>query len=155
MSNALSASEQLAVLNNILDTFAGHRPIEEIDKYLHSDLRVHMDKLSFSGSSGWTMWARHSHATWPFDDLRFQVVNHCHDGDKLTVSMTATGTIDGTTSTSGPAEFIYRFSGNKVAEIWTSRKNYGYLYGEAFTTRLGFAAHMARMGWWNLRNRRD
>lgn len=147
---------RIASLERILAVFAGAAPVEAIAAEVHDDVVVHIDRLRFRGLSGWRKWARHSRATWPFDQLRFEVVDAEHEvaGDRLTVAIAAVGRRRGAAAEErSPAErFVYRFDGDKVREIWTSRRNYTFLYGERFGRLPGFMGHVARLVWWNLRH---
>lgn len=145
-----------ATLATLLEAFAGQRSIEEGEAVLAPDVQVHMDGLSFRGRDGWSTWARHSHATWGFDALRFEQVGQRFDPvtDRLDVDLVAVITEGGVERRSPSATFGYRFEGEQVVEIWTRRSNYTALYGERFGTALGFAAHLAKMQLWARSQRR-
>lgn len=149
------ALARVAALEGILEVFAGRRPIDEIDAYLHEDVLVHIDRLRFRGRGGWKKWARHSRATWPFDHLRFEIEDHTYDprSGRLEVGIAAVAGEGAGARRSAAERFVYRFEGDKVREIWTSRRNYTFLYGDRFATLPGFAAHVGRLMWWNLRHR--
>ena len=148
---------RLATLREILDVFAGERPLAAIDACIADDVLVHIDRLRFRGVQGWKKWAMHSRSTWPFDAIRFEIVDHSYDAssDQLAVQVEAVVRergVDGERRSSAE-RFVYRFDGGRVCEIWTSRHNYGFLYGPSFTTLPGFVAHIGRVLLWNLRRR--
>ena len=148
------AAARLATLAQVLEVFAGQRPLAAIDGLIHRDVVVHIDRLRFTGLGGWKKWARHSHATWPFEQLRFEVVDHTYDpaADRLEVGIAAVAVENGVERRSAAERFVYRFEGDMVREIWTSRRNYSFLYGAKFARLPGFAAHVARLMWWNRRH---
>lgn len=146
---------RLDALAAILRVFAGAAPLAEIDAHLHEDVIVHIDRMRFVGASGWRKWTRHSHATWGFRSLRFETVDHRYDAtaDQLDVTIVAVGAREGAEQRSEAARFRYRFEGDRVREIWTSRRNYTFLYGPRFARLPGFLLHVARLSLWNLRRR--
>jgi len=150
-----SVDGRLAILREILDVFAGERPLAAIDACIAEDVVVHIDRLSFRGVQGWKKWAMHSRSTWPFDAIRFEIVDHSYEAneDQLTVHVEAVVRDRGADGErrSSAERFVYRFGGGQVREIWTSRRNYGFLYGPSFTTLPGFVAHVGRVLLWNLR----
>jgi flavin-dependent dehydrogenase len=152
---AADAGARLAALEEILAVFAGSRPLEEITEHIADDVVVHIDRLSFRGRGGWVKWARHSRATWPFAELRFEVESHTYDPaeDRLEVAIAAVvrDRPGGPERRSPTERFVYRFDRGRVCEIWTSRRNYTFLYGDRFARLPGFAAHIGRLLWWNLR----
>lgn len=153
---AAARAARVAALERVLAVFAGAAPVAAIGEYVDEDVIVHIDRLRFRGLGGWKKWARHSHASWPFAALRFEIEDAVHDPatDRLEVKIAAIGRRRGTEAEErSPAErFVYRFEGGKVREIWTSRRNYTFLYGPRFARLPGFVGHVARLVWWNLRN---
>ncbi len=154
-----AAEERLATLREILAVFAGERPLAAIDACIAEDVVVHIDRLSFKGAQGWKKWAMHSRASWPFESVRFEIVDHSFDAaeDRVELRVEAVVRDPGAEGErrSSPERFVYRFERGRVREIWTSRRNYGFLYGRRFTTLPGFVAHIGRVLLWNLRRRRE
>lgn len=130
----------------ILTVFAGAAPLESVDDHLHADVLVHIDSLQFRGREAWKTWARHSHATWDFAELNFETVASQYDPEADHLDVDVVAHADGRRSP--PSRIRYGFRGDKVGEIWTSRRNYGFLYGPGFTTWPGFVAHLGAIGWW-------
>jgi hypothetical protein len=148
MTHVAADDPRRQTLQRILDTFAGSAPPTELERYMHPSVVVHLDRWKHRGTRGWTLWTRHSLATWEFTAVRFEVVDCTADNDVLTTTIRAHVERNGGEEVSEPVPIKYRFEDARVAEIWTSRKNYVFLYGRAFGTLPGFLLHMVRIGLW-------
>ncbi len=155
LQSAANAESRLQVLSSLLDVFAGLEPLSTTDSCLDEHVVVHIDRLRFSGRRAWLKWARHSRATWPFAELRFEIVRHRYDEEKDQLEVWIQARVrdrPGEQERRSQSErFVYRFEDGLIREVWTSRRNYTFLYGRRFATLPGFVAHVTRLVWWNLR----
>ncbi len=140
--------ERLDVLARILEIVAGPADVTEIGRYMRSDVVVNMDGVAFRGLSGWQKWMRYSHACSGLEDVSLEITGAEDDGERLRVAVVGRGRRDGRDVTSEPVWITYRFDGVKVAETWTSRRNYVFFFGDGIRSRLGFAWLMLRIVVW-------
>ncbi len=140
--------DRLAVVAHILEIVAGPAGVGEIGRYMRSDVVVNMDGLAFRGLAGWRKWIRYSRARSGLEEASLEIVDSEDDGERLRVAIVGRGRRAGRPVVSEPVWITYRFDGGKVAETWTSRRNYVFFFGDGIRSRLGFAWLMLRIVTW-------
>ena len=119
------------VIEQILRIVAGPADVRDVARYMRKDVVVHMDSLTFRGLSGWQKWIRYSHAKCGLEATRFEILDiEERQPDHLRVQLQGHGRRLGRPVVSNPAYVTYRFSGNLVAETWTTRHNYRFFFGD-------------------------
>ncbi|MCA9684223.1 MAG: hypothetical protein KC457_18655 [Myxococcales bacterium] len=138
-------------LERVLAIVAGIGPLAEIEEHMHADVVVHMDGLAFTGRGGWCKWIRYQQHHALVTDLTLEIVDLDVRGDDWRVRVRGEGRERrGGLRRRTEVELRYRWSGERIAEAWTSRRNYELFFGPGLRSPLGFAALLGRIGLWNL-----
>ena len=142
-------TERLEVLARILDMVAGSADMDEIDRYMHSDIVFHMDGLAFRGLSAWRKFMRYTHAHSGLEDTVLTIAKVEEEGERLRVSIAGQGRRAGSVVIAEPVWVTYRFAAGKVAEAWTTRRNYTFFFGERIRSPVYFVWLILRVLTWN------
>lgn len=139
---------ELAPIRLLGEVLAGHRPLRDVAAAFAPSVIMHADRYIMRGSAaGWIRWVafmrRHGRVrelTGAFDGFR-----RAADGTILGSGRFA-GFVDGQPVRSAPASARYRVVDGRIAEIWSVRSNYTFMFGDGFATPLGFWRTIARFG---------
>ena len=139
------------VVRALLDVVGTKRPIGAAKALLQEGLVCHMDGKRLSASrEAWFCWVGYLHRTAKKRVSRLELVldRVKARGDRVEVWAFWQGEVDGRFERSRPGKVVYRVSRGRVAEIWTHKANYTFIYGPWVVNPLVFYFWVLRMMLW-------
>lgn len=139
----------VAVIRQLSEILAGRSPIALGERIIAEDVVCHMDGLTFRGRAAWRTWIAY---------IRTQP--HVEDMDALIDAISADerghvtlvgrwrGRVRGVPTVSETASARYRLRDGQVAEIWTTRRNYTFMFGPGMRHWPGCLAVLLRLRAW-------
>lgn len=167
MSDLSKLETRRHLLERVLRLVAGPADLGEVERYMTADVVVHLDRLTFRGLGGWRRWMRYSHARSGLTEVELELLDAEELGaDRLRVRIGGRGRRGDRVVVAEPVWIVYRFvsaevedigedgadGAEKLAEMWTSRRNYTFFFGPSSATLPGFAWLLLRIMAWNLLN---
>jgi hypothetical protein len=131
---------------------SGELPIHAGAEILAPDVVAHVDGWRFQGINVWANWidylrtrGRVADPTLLVDELAV------HPDARVTIRGRWQGLRDGRVATSKPGAATYRLENGRIAEIWSTRRNYAFLCGAHVEYHWGLAYELLRTQWWRTR----
>jgi len=128
---------------------SGDTPIEAGIELMAPNVIAHVDGWRFEGINVWANWIQYlrtrgcvAEPTLLLDELLVE------QDASITARGRWKGLRDGGPVISHPCTATYRLTGGRIAEIWSTRRNYVLLCGAHVEYRWGFLAELLRVKQW-------
>ncbi len=130
------------------EVLADRRPLEDAALAFAPEVIMHADHYTMRGSAeGWIRWVAFMRARGRVEGLRGEFDSFARLVDGTIVgSGYFHGFRHGVPIRSSLATARYRVEDGKIVELWSVRRNYTFVFGERFASRLGFWSVIARFG---------
>jgi hypothetical protein len=131
---------------------SGAAPIESGVDLLAPDVMINVDAWRFQGINVWANWIRYVRTRGRVTDLTvlLDALESNRDG-----TITARGRFTGMRGNerlySKPCTARYRFENGRIAEVWSTRRNYEFMCGGHLWCYIGFAIELLRASRWKAR----
>jgi hypothetical protein len=131
---------------------SGAAPIESGVDLFAPDVAIHVDAWNFQGINVWANWIQYVRTRGRVTDLTviLDALESNADG-----TITARGRFSGmrgeTRIYSKPCVARYRFENGRIAEVWSTRRNYEFMCGGHLWCYIGFAIELLRASRWKAR----
>jgi hypothetical protein len=142
------AETNRATVARLMTILSGETPIHAGSELIAPDVVAHVDGWRFQGIDVWAHWIDYirtrgcvSEPSLLVDEL---VV---HPDARVTARGRWRGVRDGRVVTSSGASATYRLDAGRIVEIWSTRRNYGFLCGGHVEYHWGFAFELLRARW--------
>jgi hypothetical protein len=138
-----------AVVGKFMEVLAGEEPLGASRSYMAEDVILHVDNFTFRGRHVWMRWVSFLRARSQPGGLAIRVEETIVNPDGTITARGRWRTTNGEPRFSATVSGRYRVAGTKVAEVWTTRTNYEFVFGSICGSRIGWMVIMARMALWN------
>ena len=131
--------QEQTTLNHLLSILQGQKPLSDGEKVLAENVVFHMDHYkSRGGRKGWHNWMAFSREKGRITDLSVicdrMVAN---PNQTITTSGRWVGKRNGKEVTSDELSVTYRIEQGKIVEVWTTRQNYAFIFGDIIKSQIG------------------
>ena len=138
----------------LLQIISRQRPMDEAIALLDDNVAAYMDNQKIgNGKTPWFQWVRFLHHTADIkkiSPLTILIDQLEEKNDTVTVQARWQGEINGALQTSAAGLVTYQVKNQKIINIWTSRRNYTFIYGDAIAdNRIAFYWLLGRLMLWN------
>ncbi len=149
------------VVGDLVRVVGGALPRRQADRIIDRDVRIHMDAAEHLALAIWYKWIHLLRVCGRLSDLQMTDIQISMEAENpciVVLSMRWTGLdrSSGLRRTSDRAPGVrYRLHQGRIVEIWTSKANYPFVFGNWITYRLGYRAFLgwAILYFWRLRRR--
>lgn len=138
-----------AVVAKLMTILSGDTPIEAGAELLSPKVVAHVDGWRFEGINVWANWIQYLRTRGRLAEPTL-IVDRIETNPDATVTAHGrwAGIRDGCLMTSRPCHARYRVADGRIAEIWSTRRNYAFFCGRHLETRLGLAFELLRARRW-------
>lgn len=129
---------------------AGDELISAGKEFIAEDVDMHMDGYRFKDISTWMTWLRFIRSRPRVKDLNLIERRVVVKGDRIHLSGRWSGYINGEYKESDEeGGAVYRVKEGKIVEIWTTRTNYPFMFGNMMKYNLGWLAVLTYLYFWS------
>ena len=142
-------TQDTALVWRLSGILAGDELISAGKEFIAEDVDMHMDGYRFKGISTWMTWLRFIRSRPRVKDLNLIDRKVVVKDGRIQLSGQWSGYIKGTYRESEEGGASYRVEDGKIVEIWTTRTNYPFMFGNIMKYNLGWLVVVSYLFFWS------
>lgn len=132
-----------------MEIVSGREPLARGGQVVAQDLTCHMDGFTVRGINAWAHWIEFIRSR-GVADVEAEVERvETHPDGRVTVRGRLRGVRGGRPVVSPPGSATYRLEAGRVAEVWTTRRNYELMFGWRARSAAAWLLVMIQVSLWS------
>jgi len=140
-----------AAVRRLMGIISGREPLAAGAQVVSQDVVCHMDGFTTGGINTWARWVEFIRSR-GVEQVSAEVeVVETHPDGRVTARGRMRGVRGGRPVESGPGSATYRLEDGKIVEVWTTRRNYGLMFGWRARSALAWVSVLVQFSLWSRR----